>query len=137
MKKADAETFDEVGTGGTYTVSSGSAFGEDETYYLELTTSAGEVLRTCEGIPVLKKMNMTIYPNPVKSGEECYVSTDIDDDMISEGYIEIYSITGVYISKVKMTQQLTALPTTLTPGTYIVRVISKRNFVLKGKLIVK
>lgn len=137
MKKADAETFEEVGTGGTYTVSSGSAFGENEKYYLELTTSAGEVLRTCEGIPVLKKMNMTIYPNPVKSGEECYVSTDIDDDMISEGYIEIYSITGVYISKVKMTQQLTALPTTLSPGTYIVRVISKRNFVLKGKLIVK
>lgn len=137
MRRTDTDVFEGVGTGVTYTVPSGSVFGESDMYYLELTTSGGEVLRTCEASPILKKMNMTIYPNPVKPGEECYVSTDIDDDMISEGCIEIYSITGVYISKIKMTQRLTALPTTLSPGTYIIRVVTKRNFVLKGKLIVK
>lgn len=137
MKKTETGTFEEVGTGGSYTATSGSVFNESETYYLELTTSGGEVLRTCEANPVLKKMNMTLYPNPVNTGEECYVSVDIDDDMISEGYIEIYYVTGVFISKIKMTQQLTTLPTTLKPGVYIVRVISKRNFVLKAKLIVR
>ena len=111
-------------TGQYYTAGDqkGIVLDKESEYYVMLVTEDGNVVFTCPFKPTLKSGEISAYPNPVKSGQQIYISADIDSDMYKDAKIELYDMTGRFMGVYNCTGKVTTIPSPETSGTYIVRV---------------
>ena len=109
---------------------------KDAEYHVELTTSTGEVLRTCAVQVALKGMGIKAYPNPVRSNESMYIDVDIDQDMMGNAVIEVYNIMGTKVASKKVEGRTTAINLPHPTGTYLIKVRSG-DFVTDSKVVIK
>ena len=89
------------------------------TFYLEVTTDKGELLRTCDETISLKGNIVKAYPNPVALGQTIYVEADFDEELLKGAVIEIYDLSGVKFKEKKVTGKITEITLSGAAGTYI------------------
>lgn len=109
---------------------------KDAEYYVQITTSTGEELRTCAANVTLKSMEVVAYPNPVKSSEQLYVDVDIDAELMANAVIEVYNMMGLKVASKKVEGKITPITLPDASGTYLIRVKSG-DFAKDLKVIVK
>lgn len=136
-KASGGDTFEEVGQGNTYTTPTSASFDPADIYYLQITTSDGEILRSCEFSAVLKSMEIKVYPNPALRNEIAYLEADIDDDVLAEAITDVYSLSGEHVLRFPLTGRTTQLPTFLGSGMYILKVSSKGIYTRSTRFIIK
>ncbi|MDR0661639.1 MAG: DUF4465 domain-containing protein [Prevotellaceae bacterium] len=105
-------------------------------YYIEVTTSDGQVLRTCAERVILKEMGIKAYPSPVSANSIFTIETNLDNELLQNAVVEIYSIMGVRISSSRVQGEITRLAAPSSPGTYIV-IVKSGNFSQEQKILVK
>jgi PKD repeat protein len=123
----------EISTSQSYTAESN--VGADDTYYVEVTTDQGDVLRTCVFNSNLKSLTVKAYPNPVVEGETVYVNADLDNSMLQNAVIEVYNTSGTKVQEVKVTGQVTPITIQSASGTYIFRFRNDQGYSKEMKVI--
>lgn len=115
--------------------------GEEHTngdkYYVEMTTDHGVVLRTCEIAPELRSLTIKAYPNPISGMETVYVDADVEEELLLNATIEVYSTSGTKVKEVKVTGRLTPITLESSSGTYIFRFRGDQGFTKELKVIKK
>lgn len=106
-------------------------------YYLEVTTTSDEVLRTCEStIPFSPQEQIKIYPNPVPTNGSVTVDIPQDDPQMKNAVIEVYTSSGMYIGRQRIKGQYTNVSLFRSPGMYIINV-KATDFLESKKIIVR
>lgn len=105
-------------------------------YYLEVTTTDDEVLRTCAENIELKPMGVSAYPNPITMFEPLNVEVDLNEELLNNAVIEIYNFQGVRFSSKRVEGKTTMVHMPTSSGIYMVKVKSG-DFVETLKIIVK
>ncbi|MDU1890651.1 MAG: choice-of-anchor J domain-containing protein [Dysgonomonas sp.] len=115
----------------------GDGHNNGDKYYVELTTDHNIVLRTCEVTPTLRSLTVKAYPNPVSGTETVYVDADVDEYLLQNAVIEVYSTSGSRIKEVKVTGRLTPIVLETSSGTYIFKLRGEQGFTKELKVIKK
>jgi hypothetical protein len=106
-------------------------------YHLSVTTVDGTVLRTCSSqVALVSVGQVSVYPNPVASGEYMTVDVDLNDSLMNGAVIEIYNINGLCMEQKKVEGRFNTVSSPQKPGIYLVKVKSK-DFIQSQKFIVK
>lgn len=127
----------QIGTGQYYSAGSKKTDVLNGVYYIQLTTSDGQEVRSWEKtIKSFKSMLMKAYPNPLRAGEAVSVQLDIDQELLDKAMIEIYNINGIILKKIRATGAITPVIMPDLPGMYILKV-NTGTFIKEEKLIVK
>lgn len=114
----------------------GDLLDKDATYAVAITTPDGTIHSCAEKI-VFKSMQVKAYPNPVSAGETIYIDADIDDELLTGAVIEIYNISGIHMSTVKVTGRITSIDLPASSGVYILKFKANNGFGKDLKTIVK
>jgi hypothetical protein len=54
-------------------------------------------------------MIVKAYPNPVSTAQTLYIDADIDENLLHGAVIDVYSISGTHIERIKVQGRLTTL----------------------------
>ncbi|RKD92121.1 MBG domain-containing protein [Mangrovibacterium diazotrophicum] len=130
-----------IGTGQYYSAGQNASNQLDPTasYSVELTTSEGEVIHTCDfSIELNSAFALTVTPNPVQAGSTVQVVTNYDDDMLSDRTIHVTNLYGTSVMQQVSASNNTSLtlPNSLAPGTYVVTTVAS-GVSLNAKIIVQ
>lgn len=109
---------------------------KNSTYHLEMLTTQGK-LHTCAQKPNLKTMTLKAYPNPALQGEMVYLDADIDDSLLIDASIDVYTLSGNKISSHKVSGRMTELVLPSSQGTYLLKFVSKDGYTKDLKVIIK
>lgn len=107
------------------------------TFYLEVTTDKGDLLRTCDEHITLIGNRVKVYPNPVALGETICVETDCDQELLKNAVIEIYDLSGLKIQEIKVKGQKTEVKLNGAAGTYILKFKGQNGLSKDFKIIRK
>ncbi|GAB6008747.1 LamG-like jellyroll fold domain-containing protein [Dysgonomonas reticulitermitis] len=110
---------------------------ENDTYYAQMTTNKGEVLRTWEGNPILQNKSIYAYPNVVSKGETVYLEITSDEDLLKGCPIQIYNISGLKVSQKNVEGKTTSLAFPSVSGIYFLKLGEDNNLSTDLKVIVK
>ena len=103
----------------------GETIDADCVYQIEMTTTDGRILRTCPHRITLRSMEVKAYPTPVVAGQTLYVDADVDEELLQDAFIEVYSLSGVRVGeRLQVEGRLTPIRIRYPAGVYL--------FVLKG-----
>ena len=105
-------------------------------YYARLTTKDGQILHTCPARITLKAMSIKAYPSPVSTSSIISIEADLDDELLQNAVVEIYSIMGARVSSAKVQGKVTRLTAPSSPGTYVV-IVKSGDFRQEQKILVK
>ena len=95
-------------------------------YHVEVSFSASPgFIRTCSKYVSFNKMEVSAWPNPVRSGQTLYLEADVEDEMLKNGLIEVYNISGIRVDRLNVQGRLTPVCIRYAQGIHI--------FILKGK----
>ena len=115
VKVADEQMFSEGAT-------MNDVLDPQASYYAVLYTNNGKVLTTCEmGIQLKHDYNLSVYPNPVVQNSILNVRYDVPEEEFKGGEYLIFSTSGQFIKRGKLTQtteQIT-IPPTLSEAVYL------------------
>lgn len=110
---------------------------ENDTYYVQMTTNEGEVLRTWEGNPMLQSKSAYVYPTVVSKGETVYLEITSDDDLLKGSPIHIYNISGGKVGRKNVEGKTTPLALPSASGIYFLKLGVNNNLSADLKVIVK
>jgi hypothetical protein len=101
------------------------------TYSLNLKTVSGQELQTCSkvlNIPLIKKVSVSVYPNPMKSNQVSTVKiTGMTDEELQGAVMNVYNIQGVKVYATKTVQQLNSLTLQSLDGSYVGHIITAKG----------
>ena len=104
-------------------------------YYVEMTTEDGEVLRTCStSVQLRSSFHVVLSPNPVKAGETLELFADFPQEELETMQLSIYDLNGSLLKKMSSKRKITPieLPYNVQMGVYILSIkTSKRSKSLK------
>jgi hypothetical protein len=109
----------------------------NDTYIVEVVTSAGVRLRSCEGFPGLKSMDVDLYPNPVVRNSTLKLNVDMDEEYLDNATIEIVNTQGVLLETIPVSGKVTVCPTPASPGIYLYVFKAKNGFSKVMKVSIK
>ena len=114
-----------IGTGQYYSVGDNASDQLDlnTKYSVEIETEDGDVLRTCDfTVSYSNIFSLKVAPNPVRSGSTIDVTTTYTTDMLSDLMISVRNLYGVEVMQEMSgsNNSRITLPSSLTPGTYVV-----------------
>ena len=106
-------------------------------YYVEVTTTEGETLRTCPNYVALRSMEVTANPNPVTFGNTIYIEADVEEELLKDAVIQIYNMTGYYIESIKVEGRFTPVDIRYASGLYVFVFKGADGFKKELKVVVK
>ncbi|WP_268224462.1 MBG domain-containing protein [Sinomicrobium oceani] len=95
----------------------------DATYHVEMTTTDGQVLRSCPMKPQIQHSGkIIVYPNPVLTGNTVNIQADIPEAKRENMKVQLYNHTGREIKHfVTDRKNNTVQVSGMLPGVYIIR----------------
>ena len=114
-----------IGTGQYYSVGENASDQLDlnAMYSVEMETEDGDILSTCESSITLKSaFVLKVAPNPVHSGSTIDVTTTYSTEMLTDLKITVSNLYGLQVMQEVSgsNNSRITLPSSLTPGTYVV-----------------
>lgn len=106
----------------------------ENAYHIEVVTTEGITLRSCESNILPITSNVTITPTLIKQGDILKIHIDQEEDL-SQCRISIINTLGIIIKDFIPTISDTNLPFSWNAGNYIVRVITPSNKIHETKII--
>ncbi len=107
----------------------------ESSYYVEMTTEDGEILRTCDTTVQLRSsFNVMLSPNPVNAGESLELFADFPKEELATMQLSIHNLNGALLKRMSSNRKTTTieLPYNIQVGVYILSIkTSKRNKSLK------
>ena len=107
----------------------------ESSYYVEMTTEDGEVLRTCSTVVQLRStFNVVLTPNPVNVGEPLELFADFPKEELKSMQLSIHTLNGALLKKMRSNRKTTTieLPYNVQAGVYILSIkTSNRSKSLK------
>lgn len=92
---------------------------ETASYMAEVITDSNELLRTCEGSPIITQSEKFIlYPNPAKTGETITVDSGLENEVLKNAYLSVYATSGVCVLQQKVDSRVTTFSVNQS-GTYV------------------
>ncbi|MGA9326902.1 MAG: T9SS type A sorting domain-containing protein, partial [Salegentibacter sp.] len=94
----------------------------ESSYYVEMITEEGEVLRTCSTAVQLRSSYQVILArNPVSSGEQLELFADFPQEELETMQLSIYDLNGVQLKRMRSNRKTTPieLPFNIQSGVYI------------------
>jgi hypothetical protein len=88
-------------------------------YYVVVETDNGAILRTCVHTITRSSMAVSVYPNPVNSGQMVTIDADLSTSQLRNAVVEVYTITGVRVGQVKVQGRVTTVEANYSPGVYL------------------
>lgn len=127
----------EIGTGSYYSAGPSSTDLLDNTaaYRVELTTQSGEILYSCEYIPVYQTRRTQVYPNPVE--RKGIVTIETDTQETANKIVKIYDNAGRFMKQHPVNGTLTSIEMPDISGVYILRLTGDNGDSEEVKVIVK
>ena len=130
-----------IGTGQYYSAGQNASnhLDTNATYSVELTTTEGEIIHTCDfSIELNSAFALTVTPNPVKAGTTVQVVTNYSENMLNDRTIQVTNLYGAPVLQQASASNNTSLtlPGNLTPGTYVVTTVAS-GVSLNAKIIVQ
>lgn len=107
-----------------------------DTYGIEMITSNGQKLHSCESGLSLNNVEAKIYPNPIRRGERCYLTTTIEGTVLTEATIDIFNLGGKRIASKKVTGNITPVDLPSIGGIYLVQLKNSSGLIKEFKIIV-
>ncbi|MFV0289855.1 MAG: T9SS type A sorting domain-containing protein, partial [Mangrovibacterium sp.] len=102
----------------------GAKLDTDAAFYVLVTTSDGEVLRTCESTVELTAESVSVYPTQVSRGQSLNVELQSYNEPVECTVVSVYNLKGVLIASKNVQGNITTIAAPSTSGTYIVKVSS-------------
>ena len=90
-------------------------------YIAKLTTQHG-VINTCPAVILNVTTKMSVYPNPVQSGQSIYVETGISADKPAEVLMQLFNTAGNIIAKQTLHDPVAGIAMPYIPGQYILQI---------------
>ncbi len=110
---------------------------QNATYHVVINTDDGAMRSEAKQI-TLKKMDVQVYPNPVRLNEAVTVEADLEEELLAGAFVEVYNISGNKVSTAKVQG---GASTTLTMpsgiGTYMLKFKTNGDFEKTLKVVVK
>jgi len=94
-------------------------------------------IRSCRSRINLITSIVAVSPNPIHSGEPIYVEVDVDDELLNNTVIEVYSATGARITQLKPQERITPINLNLPAGVYVIVITDHQEFRREMKAIVR
>ncbi|MGB7784526.1 MAG: T9SS type A sorting domain-containing protein, partial [Salinimicrobium sp.] len=94
----------------------------ESSYYVEMITEEGEVLRTCSTIIQLRdSYTVVLARNPIKLGEQLELFADFPKEELQTMQLSIHDLNGVLLKKIRSNSKSTTieLPFNIQSGVYI------------------
>ncbi len=113
----------------------GAKLDANATFYVEVTTSDGRVLRTCESTVELKESAINVYPTQVDRGQLFNVEMQYLEE-VSGAIISVYNLNGIPVASKKVEGSITTIAAPSMSGAYIVKV-SSGSYSEQVKILVK
>lgn len=126
-----------VGTDQAYSAGSGNKLNSTDSYYVQVTTDRGEVMRTCVANVTSVGMKVSVYPNMVAEGSSVTVEADLTNDLLENAVIKIYNGNGIHVSDTKVTGRYTQVSVQGAAGIYVLKFVSDQGFTSEMKVIKK
>ena len=108
-------------TVGDYAILQGTLGVTNANYYIIFTGSVLFRINAYVGFPTVNASTLKVYPNPVKSGQDVSIASDVTDSLI-----RIYSLTGTLVKQQSVTGSVTTVNVTLPSGVYILSLGAER-----------
>ncbi|WP_372773497.1 T9SS type A sorting domain-containing protein [Mangrovibacterium sp.] len=108
-------------------------------YYAILTAENGDVYRTCDfSVTLDAGFSIMVSPNPAEAGKTIDVITTYTTEMLENMKIKVTNLYGsvVLLEEVKTNENHLSLPSSLSPGTYVVTT-NAEGVELSSKIIIK
>jgi hypothetical protein len=108
-------------------------------YSVELTLAGGGKIHSCERcVDNTTSKSLSIYPNPIKQGTPIKVTPSQDNNQTNVIRIEVYNANGQFIMRKQVNSNDTFEVETdnLSPGIYLLRIISSDEQIRNEKIIV-
>ncbi len=113
-----------IGTGQYFSEGDNSSdqLDQESSYYVEMTTADGEVLRTCPTIIQLRSSyRVLLARNPVNSGDHLELFADFPKEELETMQLSIHTLNGTLLKRMKSNRKTTSieLPLNMESGVYI------------------
>lgn len=112
----------------------------DDIYLFDIALTAAEIVRvqnnTGTGTTALEFSSATLYPNPVKAGDELSISLDTQLDTDKPCCVEVLNLLGQTVQKFQNASFPINFPVTNTKGIYFVRALWGSQLVFNEKVVV-
>ena len=115
----------------------GEKINTEDVYQVEMITTEGMVLLSCESNVSLRSMSFNAYPNPVSTGQTIYIEADVDDEMLENAMIEVSDLSGVRLELLKVQGRITPVVIRHFTGVYIYVFKGKDGFTKEFRVVVK
>ena len=102
----------------------------ESSYYVEMITEEGEVLRTCSTEVQLRSSYQVILArNPVSSGEQLELFADFPQEELETMQLSIYDLNGSLLKKMSSKRKITPieLPYNVQMGVYILSIQTRKR----------
>ena len=107
-------------------------------YYVQVTTTNGETLKTCPANfskKLVKRTGITVYPNPAISGQQFAVEiSGVTEEDLTGAILHVYNMQGIEVYKTNHVGVLNYLKFNNQYGNYIIRIITTKGKTLNGKM---
>ncbi|GHT46688.1 hypothetical protein FACS189440_05260 [Bacteroidia bacterium] len=107
---------------GFYEILQGTLKAESDNYLIDVARGIMFEIQKGLGIDPIHVSGLKVYPNPVKSGHEFSVATDITD-----ATIQVFTLTGTLVKQQETTGSITKVSLTAPSGIYILSVGGKKT----------
>jgi PKD repeat protein len=109
-----------------YSYSVTAVYGDPE---LESTESNRAVIQKGNSIDKIHSEKLLkVYPNPAQAGMKFYIASGLNEAELKDAYINVYSLLGVLVQKLKVTGKVTE--GSLPSGVYILRLKGEETIVI-------
>jgi hypothetical protein len=122
----------------------GEQLNTSDLFYVILRTSGDccgsevpRTIRTCPSNIVLNGSNVILYPNPAIAGQTLYVETDMDEELLKDVVVEVYSPAGLRITQLKLQGRLTPININLPAGIYVIVLTDNKELRREMKIVVR
>ena len=93
-------------------------------YFVQMTTTSGKIVYSCNFQPERRDISLKAYPNPVKSGQSLVLEAKLPDLDTNALDIQIINLSGTVVKKQVSKQVNTTIEMPNQPGSYLIKVSS-------------
>jgi len=80
---------------------------------------------------------ITVYPNPASKSAPVYVSANVEESVLANAMITVYTENGSLVKNVQVTGKLTKVDLPADSGIYLLVIKGKENIIKTLRIIVK
>lgn len=106
-------------------------------FSVTMTTDSGDEMRVCPfNVNVQKTVSVQVYPTQAKVGDNIYIDAQMDDNMLQQSDVSLYTLEGNFVKKIDIKSAQTYFQLS-NSGIYLLKYTSKDGYKNSFKLIIK